>query len=198
MMPTLSTRRLVVRPFITEDLDDVYRLFDVELADANFGMGNRGSLASRSEWLRWTVLNYEQLANLHQPPYGDRAVVLSSTAELVGSCGFVPCLNAFKQLPSLSGGDPLEGPGRYSTEFGLFYATFPAHQRKGYATEAAQAMINYAFGKLQLSRIVATTEFENTGSIAVMRKLGMRIERNPLAEPPWLQVVGILENRRSA
>jgi hypothetical protein len=28
----------------------------------------------------------------------------------------------------------------------------------------------------------------------VMRKLGMRIERNPLPEPPWLQIVGVLDN----
>ena len=27
-----------------------------------------------------------------------------------------------------------------------------------------------------------------------MRKLGMRLERNPSPEPPWLQVVGVLEN----
>jgi hypothetical protein len=28
-----------------------------------------------------------------------------------------------------------------------------------------------------------------------MRKLGMRIEKNPYPEPPWLQVVGILDNQ---
>ncbi|GAB4420284.1 MAG: hypothetical protein Fur0044_17140 [Anaerolineae bacterium] len=27
-----------------------------------------------------------------------------------------------------------------------------------------------------------------------MRKIGMKIARNPLPDPPWLQVVGILEN----
>lgn len=38
------------------------------------------------------------------------------------------------------------------------------------------------------------TEYDNLASQAVMRKLGMRLERNPLLEPRWLQVVGILEN----
>jgi len=28
----------------------------------------------------------------------------------------------------------------------------------------------------------------------VMRKLGMRIERNPLPEPHWLQIVGVLDH----
>jgi hypothetical protein len=27
-----------------------------------------------------------------------------------------------------------------------------------------------------------------------MRRLGMRIDRNPYPDPPWFQVVGILEN----
>lgn len=39
----------------------------------------------------------------------------------------------------------------------------------------------------------AEPDYDNTASTAVMRKLGMRIDDNPLREPPWLQVVGILE-----
>jgi hypothetical protein len=30
--------------------------------------------------------------------------------------------------------------------------------------------------------------------MGVMRKLGMHLERNPYPEPPWLQVVGVIEN----
>ena len=30
-------------------------------------------------------------------------------------------------------------------------------------------------------------------SIAVMRRLGMRVEQNPLPEPHWFQVVGWLD-----
>jgi [ribosomal protein S5]-alanine N-acetyltransferase len=82
-----------------------------------------------------------------------------------------------------------------SPEIGLFYALSPAHQRQGYATEASQALIDYAFTQLQLKRMVATTTYENVASIAVMRKVGMRIEKNPSPDPPWFQVVGILENR---
>jgi GNAT superfamily N-acetyltransferase len=78
---------------------------------------------------------------------------------------------------------------------GLYYALSPAYQRQGYATEAAQALINYAFTQLHLKRIVATTTYENVASIGVMRKLGMRIEKNPSPDPPGLQVVGILESR---
>ena len=51
-----------------------------------------------------------------------------------------------------------------------------------------------AFDELALARIVATTEHDNLRSIAVMRRLGMTIERNPLPEPHWFQTVGVLVN----
>jgi ribosomal-protein-alanine N-acetyltransferase len=54
-------------------------------------------------------------------------------------------------------------------------------------------MVAYAFGQLRLRRIVATTEHDNARSIGVMRRLGMRLELNPLAEPAWFQTVGILD-----
>ena len=117
------------------------------------------------------------------PGYGD----LMTIEEFIGAV----------KVGALINYDGFGNPGLYSTEFGLFYAISPSYQRQGYASEAAQALIEYAFGQLQLKRVIATTNYDNIGSMAVMRKLGMRIERNPLAEPPWLQVVGVLENNRA-
>ncbi len=151
------------------------------------------TLSERSRWLEWTVLNYEQLAKLNQPPYGDRAIVLKTTGKLIGSCGYVPCLSAFEQMPNLAASWSMDRPGRSSTEFGLFYAISSAYQRRGYGTEATRALVEYAFQHLYLRRIIAETDYDNFASIGVMRKLGMRIAKNPLAEPPWLQIVGVLE-----
>jgi hypothetical protein len=55
-------------------------------------------------------------------------------------------------------------------------------------------MIEYAFKHLRVKRIIATTEYANVASQGVMRKVGMKLTRNPYQEPPWLQVVGLLEN----
>jgi GNAT superfamily N-acetyltransferase len=87
----------------------------------------------------------------------------------------------------------VDHPGRCSTEFGLFYAISPTHRRRGYATEAARALIDYAFEHLKLKRIIAETDYDNIASIGVMKKLGMRIEKNPLPEPAWLQIVSVLD-----
>ncbi len=193
-MPILESARLLVRPFGLEDLADVHRLLDVELRQANLHSEKMESLAERAQWLQWTVFNYTQLAMLYQPPYGDRAIVLKPSGALIGACGFVPCLNAFEQLPGWVPGGLPAIPGRNSAEVGLFYAISPAYQRQGYAAEAAQVLVDYAFQRLRLKRVLATTDYDNAASQGVMRKLGMRILRNPSPEPPWLQVVGILDN----
>jgi hypothetical protein len=107
-------------------------------------------------------------------------------------------LDAFEQFPAFAPVPPPSRPWLATPEFGLFYAITPTLQGQGYATEAAQAMVDYAFQHLRLKRVVATTTYDNTASMGVMRKLGMRIERNPFSEPPWLQIVGVLDNNAIA
>lgn len=193
----LESERLLIRSFTIDDLNDVYRILDVELADAEYGSEGAKPLAARRRWLQWTVMNYEELAQLYQPPYGDRAIVLKKNGTLIGVGGLVPSYGPFGQIPALRcPADIHQINRRFSPEMGLFYAISPIHQRRGYATEAAQMLVDYAFGQLNLKRIVATTEYDNTGSIAVMGKLRMQIEKNPFPDPDWFQVVGILENNQ--
>ena len=194
-MPTLETARLRIRPFVMEDLIDVHRLFDIELNTDELHTEKMDTIKERAEWLEWSVLNYSQLAKLYQPPYGDRAIVRNDTGRLIGSCGYVPCLMPFEQVPNFSYYNASRKVGHATPEFGLFYAVSPSHQRQGYASEAAQALVDYAFQQLDLKRVIATADFDNHASMGVMRKLGMRVEKNPLAEPPWLQVVGVVENK---
>lgn len=189
-LPVLETPRLVIRPFLLQDLADAYRILDVETAQ------EPRTLAERETWLRWTIAGYTEYARLLQFPYGDRAVILRESGDLVGIVGFVPCLDSFSQIPGLT---PNENPSNImpqpsTAEVGLFWAVTPLHQQRGIAREAAAALVGYAFSHFHLRRLIATTAHDNVASIGVMRKLGMRIERNPFEEPPWLQVVGILEN----
>jgi ribosomal-protein-alanine N-acetyltransferase len=169
-VPPLETERLMIREFVLDDLPVVRRLVD---SDAE-------------RWLQWTVLSYAELAHLHQPPYIDRAIELKATHEVIGTCGYAPLLAPFGQIAGIN------GAARNTAEVGLFWSVLPAHRRHGYATEAGRALIEYAFKTLELQRILATTTYDNAASIGVMRKLGMRVEHNPLPDPPWLQVVGIL------
>lgn len=53
-------------------------MLDVDLAGVDFGSEGEKALHERQQWLQWTVMSYEELAKLYQPPYGERAVTLSS------------------------------------------------------------------------------------------------------------------------
>jgi RimJ/RimL family protein N-acetyltransferase len=64
------------------------------------------------------------------------------------------------------------------------------HWGRGYATEGAQRLIEYAFGSMGLDLLVADIAPHNTGSIAVAERLGMRrrpgeIDRGGTAHGVW-------------
>jgi RimJ/RimL family protein N-acetyltransferase len=181
-MPPLETPRLVIRPFTPADLDDVYRIIDCDCFGRR-SLDDEAAKRRRREWLEWNLLAYEQQAPLDHPPYGERAVTLKSDGRLIGVCGLVPSFGPFRRL--LDGDETCD---LNSPEMGLFYAIASQHRSMGYASEAASAVLGFAFETLRVRRIVATTEAQNQSSIGVMRRLGMAIHRN--AEPGWPQVVG--------
>lgn len=189
-----TTDGLEIRPFERADLPHIHRIL-LEAFGEDFKADDADALADRDSWLQWSAQSMRWYPRLKQTPYGDLAVVLRDEGSVIGSVGFVPCLDRFEQIPSLRGN--LHDNGYKTPEVGLFWAIDPRHQRRGFATEAGLAMIEFAFSELQLSRIIASTEYKNDPSIGVMRKLGMRIERNPGPDSPWLQIVGIRDNPAS-
>ena len=52
----------------------------------------------------------------------------------------------------------------------------PAQQGKGYATEALEALLDYAFGTFGLHRVVAVTDALNAPAAALLERVGMRRE----------------------
>ena len=56
----------------------------------------------------------------------------------------------------------------------LFYAVWPSHWHRSFATEMAQAVIDYAFGHAGLPAVRASTDAPNQASLRVLERLGMR------------------------
>ncbi|MEM5584562.1 GNAT family protein [Roseibium sp. AS2] len=56
------------------------------------------------------------------------------------------------------------------------FTLHPAHQGRGYATEACRALLKIGFDGLRLHRIFACCDARNTASSRVMERLGMRRE----------------------
>jgi RimJ/RimL family protein N-acetyltransferase len=57
------------------------------------------------------------------------------------------------------------------------FAFLTQYWSKGYASEAAAAALEHGRSTLRLGRIVAITAPDNLGSIAVLEKIGLRLER---------------------
>lgn len=64
--------------------------------------------------------------------------------------------------------------GDHTYEIGWVF--HPDYQGKGYASEAASALLGFGFKTMKLHRIIATCQPENTASHRVMEKIGMRRE----------------------
>ena len=56
----------------------------------------------------------------------------------------------------------------------ILYALKPAYWRQGLATEAARAVLAFAFHEARLPEVWAGADLANEASFAVMRRLGMR------------------------
>jgi [ribosomal protein S5]-alanine N-acetyltransferase len=186
-MPDLTTERLVIRPFTMDDFDAWAGPDGCAPEDAFEG-------GDPTEWFEWAVRNYDALAQLGQPPYGDRAVALLDTGQLIGSVGFVPTFFALELLRHFRDTDEPPTHVCSTPEFGVFYAFGEEYRGRGYATEAVRAMVDYAFRVLNVKRIVCNTGRDNTASARMMERIGMTVFRNASGHPPRMDVIGVLEN----
>ena len=126
-----------------------------------------------ARWLTWAVAAPAALADLLQPPYGERAIVVAATGELIGLTGLVPSHGPFAQL---EGAPPGGAWRRSSGSTGRSRRPSRARLCDGGRRRARRAL----FAMLNAKRLVATTEHANVASQAVMRRLGM----TPAHEPP--------------
>ena len=195
-MDTLTTERLIIRPFIMADLLKAHQILDqdIQWSGPNFSLEKRRERLQREIYLaEWTDTG---------KLYGYRAIVLKESNTLMGMCGFLPgYYSPEKQalfLPQLLG-EERGRPRKYAIEaLEIGYALSSAHRGQGYATEAIKALLAYAFGTLKAERVYASTNRSNQGSIALMKRVGMRIANNPshpeLEWPGAPGVLGVIEN----
>ena len=153
-----ETERLRLRHFRTADAEAMVRV----LGDADvmrFGSGVR----SPGDVRRWIVR--EVTDRYPAWGFGKWAVVERASDEVIGYCG----LAAFNDrcLPG-------------ETEIG--YRLAKSHWGNGYATEATRAVRDYAFAILELPRLIAVIDPENTASLRVAEKLGMSYVRDVMME----------------
>ncbi len=153
--PLLQTARLVLRPFALSDAAHVQRLAGVhEVARMTANIPHPYPDGAAQSWIRGLEHSRSQgIMNASELVF---AVTDAASGALLGAVGLV-------QIPAHA-----------RAELGYWIA-HPQWGR-GYATEAARAVLEFGFGTLGLERIDATYMTGNPASARVMQKLGMVFE----------------------
>ena len=148
-MLSLTTERLLLRPFREDDVGD----YAAMCSDPEVMRFLGGKTWSRMDAWRHiaTVLGHWQLRG-----FGLWAVEEADTGIFVGRVGFI---------------HPEGWPG-----FELGWTLVRAHWGKGYATEAAQRALEYAFEDLGREHVISLIHPRNAASLAVAERLGERYE----------------------
>jgi ribosomal-protein-alanine N-acetyltransferase len=149
--PTLTTARLVLRPFAAEDAAAVQlQLQDREVASTTAMIPHPYPPGAAEAWIATHAPRHEA---------GEAvvlAVTLRDTGALIGSLEL-----------------RVEAAHRRAD---MGYWIGRAQWGRGYATEAADAILRWGMGTLGLHRVFAAHLSRNPASGAVLRKIGMRHE----------------------
>lgn len=153
----IRTDRLLLRPLTEADVDDVFAY---------------QAIAEVVEFLPWPLRNREESREhtLERSGYTrlehdkDRLVLAVELVADDGETGqVIGDLSMFLD----------SGP---NAQIEIGWVFHPDHQRKGYATEAARALLDVAFEEIGAHRVFARLDPHNTASVALCQRLGMRQE----------------------
>jgi ribosomal-protein-alanine N-acetyltransferase len=143
----LETERLILRKLTKSDVDEIFKM----RSDTDVMRFIREPQTKREEsfeWIRMISAKWET------EKIGFCGIIEKETQTFVGWCG----LWRLKE----------------TNEIEVGYAIQKDFWGNGFATEAAQKILEYGFEELDLERIVAVAYPENTASQNVMKRLGMR------------------------
>jgi [ribosomal protein S5]-alanine N-acetyltransferase len=154
----LATERRLLRQVHILDAEPLCRIFcDPEVMQFSDGVQTQ-------EWVRRWVTNCLE-EYYREWGFGPYTVVERARREVIGYCGLF-------FFPDLEGQPEVE----------IGYRLARASWGQGYATEAAQAVRDFAFESLCLKRLVALIDPHNSASIRVAEKIGMRYEKDVMFE----------------
>jgi len=164
-MKILETDRLLLRTFQKHDCDAMTLINqDPKVMEHFPAVGDR----------KKTIEHIERIIK-HQEKYGYSlyAVEIKSSGEMIG---FVGLLHRTRE--------EFDAHFMPSTEIG--WRLSAKHWNQGYATEAALAVLDYAFKQLNLSEVVSFTVQQNKASRRIMEKIGLHHSPDDDFEHPKL------------
>jgi [ribosomal protein S5]-alanine N-acetyltransferase len=151
-IPTLSTQRLILRPFTLEDAPTVQELAGAwEIAEMTASIPHPYEDGMAEAWI-----------GTHQDAFQRGETINFAVTTRTGGV--------------LVGAISLMGINSSQHQAEAGYWIGKPYWNKGYCTEALQELIHYAFTKLDLNRVQARHMTRNPASGRVMQKAGMQFE----------------------
>ena len=148
----LITNRLLLRKFDLNDIAKVVELAgEFEIADTTLRIPHPYYDKDAREWIQ------QQYTWLNQNLSVTWAITINDSGNLIGAIGLMNFSEAFEHAE-------------------LGYWIGKPFWNRGYATEAAQAIVEYGFRKLDLNRIHAHHFSRNESSGKVLLKIGLKHE----------------------
>jgi len=154
-VPVITTERLTLRMPVVED----FPAYEALMASSR-AMGMGGPFDRRSAWGMFC----HDVALWQLYGHGGLMIDLRATGECVGQIG----INHGPMFP----------------EKELGWLVYDGHEGKGYATEAARAMKDWAFNVLGLGVLVSYVDETNIRSAAVAERLGGRLDPAAARQDP--------------
>ncbi|MGI1797942.1 GNAT family N-acetyltransferase [Priestia sp. TRN 1309] len=151
MFPELETKRLILRKIVENDAGEILECFSDEDVLRYYGQKSLESIDQVKGIIKNFSKGYEEKQLIKW------GIQLKENEKLIGTIGFQEWSAEHKKA-------------------NISYALFPEHWNKGYATEAVHEAISYGFHELQYNRIGAIVFTQNSGSIALLSKVGFKKE----------------------
>jgi RimJ/RimL family protein N-acetyltransferase len=145
----METDRLILRKLTTDDLEELHTILsDVESMQH---YPKPFDLNKSKKWIAWNIENYTTYG------FGLWAVTLKEDNQFIGDCGIT--------MQNIN--------GRMEPEIG--YHINKKYVNKGYATEAVQVCMKYAFEILKFDKVYSYMKYTNIPSQRVAEKNGMKL-----------------------
>lgn len=148
----IETERLIIRPFTMPDAPEFHRVLSQE-AVMRYLPEDVMSLEEVEHIITWFLECYEKNTPSKIIKF-TVAMVDKTDDRVIGWCGL--------------------GPVDYNpSEIELYYGLSEEVWGQGLASEAAEAMLEYAFSEIDLELVVALAKQDNPASARVLEKIGM-------------------------
>jgi RimJ/RimL family protein N-acetyltransferase len=147
---TFETERLRLRPTSEEDAEFIYELMNSPKWIKYIGDRNIHTVENAKEYIK-----NKMTPQLERLGYANYTLIRKSDNNKIGTCGLY-------DRKGINGID-------------IGFAFLPEYERKGYAFEAANKIINVAFKIFGIKELSAITLKENSSSQKLLEKIGLKL-----------------------